>query len=158
MLDELAFQIFGKKESVESAIKDLATKYPSYREHNEGKVFFCLEQDDFVENCGHYLLYGSEYLGSIGFRIGAEYLLRKRGRATVIECDVPVADIPVANIKCLVGVILKKIAIKYCFRQPCDGIMGFGFHITRKLEPFNIIGFHFPTGIRNSHRFNLREN
>jgi hypothetical protein len=156
-LDELAFQIFQKKKAVESAIKDLAINYPSYREHNQGKVYFCLERDDFAENCGHYLLYGSEYLGAIGFKIGEEEALRKRGRATVIECNVPTSDIPIGYIKCLTGQILKKIALKYYLRRPCDGIMGFGLHITRKLEPENIKGFHFPTGIRNSHKYNLRE-
>lgn len=157
VLNDLAFQIFQNAERIESAIKDLKTNSPSYPDHNQGKVFFCLTLEEFIEDCGHYLLYGSEYLGAIGFRIGQAETLRRRGRATVVECNIPMTDISGEYIKCLMGEILRVILRKYCLRFPGPNHVDFGFHISRNLDPQNIVGFHFPTGIRNSHNYSFRE-
>lgn len=154
LLNKLAFQLFPqKKEAVQSIIQDLVT----YQDCYEGNVYFCLQLEELVEDCGHYLLYGSEHLGAIGIRIGEPQVLRQRGRATIIECNVPTVDISIAFKKCLIGQILKTIAVKYCLRLRTPKIINFGFYISRKLEPENIIDFHFPTGIPNTHNFHLRE-
>jgi len=154
LLNKLAFQLFPqKKEAVQSVIKDLAINQDCY----EGNVYFCLQLEELVEDCGHYLLYGSEHLGAIGIRIGEPEVLRQRGRATIIECNVPAVDISIAFKKCLIGQILVTIAVKYCHRLRTPKIIDFGFYISRKLEPENIIDFHFPTGIPNTHNFRIRE-
>ncbi len=143
--------------AVESAIKDLDTGHYSYREHNQGKVCLCIQPEHLIEDCGHYLLYGSEYLGCIAARIGEEQVLRKRGRAMIIECNVPTTDIPIGYLKCLIGQIVREIAEKNCFR-PTSKIIVFGFEVPHKLEPQNIVGFHFPTNIHNPLRYGMREN
>jgi hypothetical protein len=154
LLNKLAFQLFPQKEkAVEAVIKDLEKCHECY----EGKVYFCLQLEELVEDCGHYLLYGSEHLGAIGIRIGEPQVLRQRGRATAIECNVPTVDISAAFKKCLIGQILKTIAVKYCLRLRTPKYIDFGFFISRKLEPENIINFHFPTGIPNTNNYRIRE-
>lgn len=158
-LDHIAYQIFSKREAVAAAIEDLTDKDPhgSYGDHNRGKVFFCLQMAYLVEECGHYLLYGSEYLLCIANRIGEPRKLRERGKATVIECNVPVGDIPGEYLRCLTGEIMREIFEKYCHRNERPRTLNFGFPIRVPLNPSNIVTFHFPTRIPNPHNGNLRE-
>ena len=158
-LDKCAMEIFQNKEGVAAAIQDLALndlEY-SYRDFNNGKVWFCLEKEELTENCGHYLLYGSEYLLAIANRIGESEALRKRGRATLIECNVPIDDLAEDDTKELAADMLVKILETYCTRRCPDELTGFGFYIECKLEPNNIVQFHFPTAIPNPHRYYTRE-
>lgn len=158
-LDQLAHELFGNGELVQQAIQALAKSDRdfSYREHNQGKVWFCLEAEELTEFCGHYLLNGSEYLQAIACRIGDRATLRQRGRATIIECDVPVADVPAPFLSELAGDILKMIAEKYCVRPYQPEILGFGFCINTNLAPENIVTFHFPHQIPNPHNYQMRE-
>lgn len=158
-LDQLAHELFGNRELIQQAIQELAKsdRNFSYREHNQGKVWFCLEAEELTEFCGHYLLSGSEYLQSIASRIGDRDTLRQRGRATIIECDVPVADVPKDTLSELAGVILEMIAEKYCVRPYQPEILGFGFCINTHLAPENIVKFHFPSQIPNPHNYLIRE-
>ena len=159
-LNGTAFEIFSNRERVETAIRDLAEKdiRTSYEDHNRGKVFFCLQKEHLIEDCGHYLLYGSEYLLCIANRVGEPEVLRKRGRATVIECNVPIGDIPQVYLGCLAGQILREIFEKYCDRTYRSGILIFGFPIATHLAPENIVAFHNPTSIPNPHNYRLCEN
>jgi hypothetical protein len=145
-LDEIARQIFYQKDAVESAIKDLNEH--SYRGLDAGRVSYCIQPELLIEQWGDPLLYGREYLLCIAARIGEEEVLRRHGRAMIVECDVPTMDIPVGYLKCLLGHILREIGEKYCFR-PTEKVILFGFEVPHKLEPLNIVDFHFPTRIWN---------
>lgn len=158
-LDALALQIFQQQSRVRAAIKEFSEKdrTSSYREYNQGKVFFCLEAEELTHHCGHYLLYGSEYLLGIASAIGEREVLRRRGRAMIIECNVPFADLPKEYATCLAGEILEMIAEKYCVRPYQPQIIGFGFHINTALHPQHIVNFHFPTRIPNPHLHGILE-
>lgn len=158
-LNGIARDIFSNKERVEDAIRDLAKEEygSSYREHNADKVFFCLQMGHLIEDCGHYLLYGSEYLQAIANTIGEADTLRRRGKATIIECHVPMKDIPPEYLYCLAGEILREIFEEYCNEGYEPEILHFGFPIVTKLEAKNIVCVHHPTGIPNPHRFRIRE-
>src|SRR5579883_3594465 len=60
-LNVIAQEIFADKAQVEAAIQDVAKQDlgVSYPDYNKGKIFFCLQMEELVEQCGHYLLYGS---------------------------------------------------------------------------------------------------
>src|SRR5439155_21370399 len=105
-LNETARQIFGNHIRLDAAIANLQS---DYTEHNRGRIFFCLSFGNLVEHCGHYLLYGSEYLGAIGAYLGRMDELQKVGRATVVECRVPIRLIPRNYLRCLAGDILEEI-------------------------------------------------
>lgn len=158
-LDRIALEIFSDRARVEAAMQDVARPDSggSYSDYNKGKVFFCLQMEELVEQCGHYLLYGSEYLLCIANRVGQPEALRKRGRATVIECNVPVAEIEADDMRCLSGEILREIFERYCDRTYQPEILNFGFAITTALQPSNIVSFHYPTKIPNPHNYHMRE-
>jgi hypothetical protein len=158
-LNRRAREIFQNKAGVEAVIQDLAVNDSaySYRDHNGGKVWFCLEEEELTEFCGHYLLYGSEYLLAIANRIGESDALRKQGRATLIECNVPIDDLEESDIRELARDMLVKIIETYCVGRCPNEITGFGFYIECKLKPQNIVRFHFPTKIPNPHRHYVRE-
>jgi hypothetical protein len=158
-LAQTALRLFSNRDRVQSAIDDLSKPdgQDSYQDYNRGKVFFCLEMEHLVEDCGHYMLYGSEYLLAVANRVGEPEVLRRRGRATVIECDVPIPDIPMEDVRGLAGEILREIFERFCDRSYKPETLGFAFHISVRLAPENIVGFHFPTKILNPHNFPMRE-
>jgi hypothetical protein len=158
-LNRIALEIFSDKACVEAAIQELGREDFdfSYSNYNRGKVFFCLQMEELVEYCGHYLLYGSEYLLAIANRVGQPEVLRSRGRATVVECKVPISNVDAEDIRCLAGDVLREIFERYCVRAYRPEVLEFGFAISEPLQPENIVAFHHPTGIRNPHNFNARE-
>lgn len=154
----LALEIFGDTDRVRGEIerlRDSRSGY-SYEEHNGGKVFFTLTPDELVEYCGHYLLYGSEYLLCIANGIGAGRKLRKRGRATIVECNVPITRIGKGYIEELAGTILAEMFERVLDPESSE-YHGFGFHVHGSLPPELIAGFHFPTQIPNPHNGRVLE-
>jgi hypothetical protein len=145
-LDEIARNKFQRKDAVESAIKRMDEN--GARKGREGLVCYCIQPELLVEQWGDPLLYGSEYLLCLAAGIREEEVLRKNGRAMIIECNVPTMDIPIGYLKCLLGQILREIGEKYCYK-PTEKVINFGFEVPRKLEPHNIVDFHFPTRIWN---------
>lgn len=61
----------------------------------EGRVFLALDPRRFIERCGQYLIYGSEYVLALTANIpgGSDTALRAHlrstGRATVLKCRIP---------------------------------------------------------------------
>jgi len=157
-LNEEAFRIFSDRLRIEKAINAWATEgLMSYPEHNRGKVFFCLNKEELVERCGHYLLYGSEYLLSLAGAVGGHQCLRNRGRATIIECNVPTTWLDEDYLQCLTGEMLREVCERFCLSKRSKGIGSFGFPIKRALPPELIVGFSHPTGIPNPRNRGIRE-
>lgn len=157
-LQTIARSIFSNSESIEKAIVELATddRY-SYEEHNSGKIFFCLTPEELTEDCGHYLLSGSEYLQAVAVRVNQRHVLRTRGKATLLECDIPMEDIGDEWILCLAGEILQQIGEGILRRPLGSAGSSFGFWTKVPLLPQNIVGVTHPTGIPNPHNYQIRE-
>lgn len=66
-------------------------------------VYFFLSREGFKKGCGHYVVYGSEFLQAIAVSIERSYfsgkftdykeMLKNFGNPMVITCDVPTTDI-----------------------------------------------------------------
>jgi hypothetical protein len=154
-LDGVARTIFGNTPEVAKAIANLLDE--RYTEHNRGSVFLSLTMEHLVEACGQYLLYGSEYLLCIAARLRREEELRSRGRATVVECRVPIELIPDAYLRCLAGDVIEEI-----FERELDPTyrrtsLTFGFPIRSNIAPENILAFHHPRQIPNDRKCRLLE-
>lgn len=150
-LEKLAFGIFGDTERVRREIASLRMPdlHLSYEEHNAGKVFFTLTKDELIKTCGGYLLYGSEYLLCIANGIGESHKLRARGKATIIECLVPMNRIGSEYVKCLAGAILEEMFERVLDHEYRREDLVFGFPIEGGLPPKSILKFHFPKRIPN---------
>jgi hypothetical protein len=120
-----------------------------------GRVFFEANANMHLKDCGHYMLYGSEYLVGIAAKLSNRTRLdyRKtllgRGTPTVFTCDVPF-DLIDFNIKLelagnLVEVLFEKL-LDPNFKHPQRG---FGFSIKKDLPPQYIVGHVHPINIHD---------
>jgi len=146
-IQEQARQIFGPSAALEAAFEDLRTGI-AYEDSSRGKLYFVLEIEELVEFCGHYLLYGSEYLGCVAERIGKRHLLRAVGKATIIECKIPSDFLAPVYWECLAGAVIADI-FETLLDPSYQGDSNFGFPIDSPLPPEAIVKFHFPKNIPN---------
>jgi hypothetical protein len=153
----IAREIFKNQGGVEKAISELEKDDYTYEDHNRGKLFFCLTEEELVDFCGHYLLQGSEYLAGIAARIHETPVLRARGKATVFACDVPICDMDEETILSLAGEMLEQIGDAALKRPLGSAGNSFGFSIRVPLNPEFIVSTTHPTGIPNPHRCMLKE-
>ncbi|WP_162604082.1 hypothetical protein [Novosphingopyxis baekryungensis] len=82
------------EERLAAAIDDIGARRPEGG--REGVLYFCADERSLVTRtggCGHYLVYGSEYLFCLGMRVvdrwEAKRVLKSIGRPTVLICDIP---------------------------------------------------------------------
>lgn len=124
-------------------------------ETREGRVFFEANERMFLEDCGHYLHYGSEYLLGIADGLGAHrdyrQILKSYGEPTVFVCDVPLELIPEAIKREFTGMALEAIFSQLVFGDYPEiaDTGGAGFCIHSVLPPANIVGHYHPLNIRD---------
>ena len=114
-------------------------------------MFTSLETE-LLEYCGHYLLYGSEYLTGIAAHVKGyrdyRQVLKRFGTPTVFVCDVPLQMMGRYSLLEFSG-----LAIEMVFQEMLDGAFvsgrGAGLCIHQKLPPECIVGHYHPVGIRD---------
>lgn len=115
----------------------------------EGKIYFLCDHQDLVEECGHYLIQGSEYLMSLAARLceycgsAEDYRLRLRrvGIPTVFNVRIPVHYIPRPQLLEIMKVIISEWAYWRLSRANGGG-SGLAVILHRPLEP-EYISAHF---------------
>lgn len=90
------FSFYASDEDIDTAIAAVSIKT------RDGFVHAALDDRDFIEKCGHYLIYGSEYLNclSINLPSASEHtrdILKKIGKATVFVCRLPFSEVTDLN-------------------------------------------------------------
>ena len=92
-LNREAFEIFSPLGVSQQEIAAIALDKELGGE--DGRVFLSIDDRDYTDECGHFLLYGSEYFGAIAARLTKTFGQRPRdllhyiGIATVFKIDVP---------------------------------------------------------------------
>ena len=105
--------------------------------------------------CGHYLLYGSEYLTALAANLGGtrDYrrVLKERFAPTLFVCDVPLECLHPGTVTEFAGIALESI-----FKELLDGPSyapdkrrGLAFSIRVPLESTCIVGHCHPTITRD---------
>ena len=65
------------------------------RDGREGRLYFEAGEKFLIERCGHYMLYGSEYVCAIAAHLAGtkdyRQALKNRGTPTIFECDIPLS-------------------------------------------------------------------
>lgn len=102
---------------------------------NHKYVWMALSKEELLNNCGHYLIYGSEFICGIAAELLCQSSLRGKGRPTIFHCDVPIESI--ANE--YIDDMNKQI------RNGNGNICG--FKITGSLVPKNIVRCEHPRKI-----------
>ncbi len=119
------------------------------------RVFFEANEELLVEQCGHYLLYGSEYLTAIAAHLNGHrdyrQVLKSRGEPTLFICDVPLPLIGGHTLLEFAGMALENV-----FQELLDGEgyaperwRGAGFCIQQPLPPECIIDHYHPVVSRD---------
>lgn len=111
----------------------------------EGHVYFGLDDRFLVEHCGHYLIYGSEFL-TAGFGRHKE-ALTTRGRPTIIEVDVPIGVMAPTLRSELASLLLRDWARIAARDEVRTYSQNFGFSLRWNVPPSWIVGFTHPSRI-----------
>jgi hypothetical protein len=117
-----------------------------------GRVWFDGNEQMLVEECGHYMLYGSEYLIAIAANLRGHrnyrQVLKTLGTPTVFVCDVPLELAGDPLVQELAGTVIEMI-----FQELLGGKRfsldeyrhrGMGFSIRKQLPPECLIGHYHP--------------
>lgn len=103
----------------------------------EGKIWFCLAEEELLRDCNHYIIYGSEVLHGILLKYEkankVREFLAEEGTACYLECDIPIEIVP----KYLLEEVEKVI-------KENEGSLELAFSIRQKLSKESIIKIKKP--------------
>ena len=155
LLCDIFREIFSDvpKEDVENAIRQFAD-----RSNSERGAMWLVGSDKFlIEQCGHYLIQGSEYLMALAAHLsrspsGEGFRLRQYGIPTILEVDIPVKLVPGAQQVEVAKMILSEWG-QLAARRP----MGFGddppcYVVRQDIPPECVRGHCHPERIIDPHK------
>ncbi len=97
-------------------------------------VWLTFLEYELLQNCGHYLIYGSEFICGIATQLSCQSNLKRFGTPTIFHCNIPLENIPLNYI----FDINRMVNDEYC-----EG----GFRIKEKVSPSEIIACTHPKKI-----------
>lgn len=127
-------------------------------QYRGGHVYFEANEKFLKDHCGHYLLYGSEYLVAVAATLTRQdrrrdyrHSLKGLGTPTVFVCDVPLelisSDIRLELAGSMLEVLFEHFLNK-TYRHPQIG-NSFGFSTRKALEPEFIMDHYHPQVVRD---------
>lgn len=137
-------------EDVERAISAVG------REHWQGRAYFEASKRELEDFCGHYMLYGSEFVTGVAAALGCDspdyrQVLKEIGTPTVFLCDIPLTLLPLPFLKDFAGSAIASIfeaILEPGYRHPPAG-QGAGIVIHQSLAPEFIVGHYTPKRLRD---------
>jgi hypothetical protein len=138
------------RELLDRAITEVADEYD-----RNGRLYFALDDRELVAGCGHYLIYGSEYLQVIAASLrqptGRDYLfvLNGIGIPTVFAVDLPLSCIDLSRIRHLSGQLLEKSFEQLIQSREESPTIDFSVNLDMPLLPNLIVSHYHPTEIRD---------
>lgn len=129
---------------VDTAIADIGPKL------RDGYLWFGLDDRFLVRYCGHYLLYGSEYVMAVAASLsrvrGRNYqrCLHGRGIPTVFACDIPLSSCSTGTVREFCQSIIGGIVSHRRRKHPPAIVRDHGFSLRVQLPPSNIRGHYHP--------------
>jgi len=143
---------------IQSAIEHMAASYK-----RRGFVYFGLDDRFLLNHCGHYLIYGSEYLQSLaafirrGFRCDLKSELRKSGKPTIFEVRMPISNCSDGELRELAYELFHTWAYNIAHNRTYPYGIDFAIEIDHDLPPDHIIGHYHPENIRSIERLWVRD-
>jgi len=113
-----------------------------------GKGYFEANEHTLVQDCSHYMLYGSEFAFVVALRLGLDRAqckaaLSTGGEPTVLVCDVPIRLLDEQTVRGIAGEVTAAV-----FQELLDGeepTLGIcGICIDEPLNPDDIVGHYHP--------------
>jgi hypothetical protein len=128
-----------------AAIDSMITSYGRF-----GQIYFGLDDRFLIEHCGHYLIYGSEYLQSLcsHLRTRIRYDLRSQlkqvGIPTVFQVRIPVIQFENHELSGLADYALPAWAYCIAHDRPEPGMLDFAIKVGHAISPDDILGHYHP--------------
>lgn len=143
----------GSPHFVEPAALDAAIAGVS-TDTRDGNVHVALDDRALLHDCGHYLIYGGEYLQALAENVpdrGPELreALRESGRATILCCHLPVMDIP--ERENLIGRMVAQHVYWVTHEDSDPTQLDFTVTLRRRVPPSAIKSHCHPPRIRDPH-------
>ena len=138
---------------IEAAVEEMAG---SYRRH--GFVYFGLDDRYLIDVCGHYLIYGSEYVQSLAACIerqtgrSVKPVLRRRGVPTVFAVDMPIEHFDDDELTTLGEAALHAWAYSIAHNTAEAGEIDFAIELDQPLGPDFISSHYHPECIPDPFR------
>lgn len=109
--------------------------------HHFNRVCVSISKEELLQDSGHYLVYGSEFICSMAAELGCQYKLKNIGIPTIFECDVDI----------------KKFTSETINMIECDnittGIWDGGIYLQGEIEPNEIVKYFNPPKIFDPIRY-----
>lgn len=105
-------------------------------------VWFTFSKFHLLDDCGHYLIYGSEFICGMAARLYCQNNLREIGWPTIFGCDLPLKNIP----SWFLSDIQKKVL---------TGDNGGGFKVIGEVPSEEIVEISYPDQIPDPLRHNV---
>jgi hypothetical protein len=133
-LNRRASEVFGESERLYQAIEELQDS--EYANHNKGKIFVCLDPEECLTY--EYCWRGSEYLRTIGNRIGKSEILGTVGAPILLGFDLSTEELGLEIVRSIAGQAVGSIYENWRkpgnFKRPIP----FGFGVTNPVLPWQI--------------------
>lgn len=119
----------------------------------EGVVHAALDDRIFVDSCGHYLIYGSEYQNSLSIHLpgASEHtrdILKKIGKATVFVCRLPFST--VTDLEYLVPFMIADHFFRIAHNRNEVNIIDYTITLNEAIPPDAIVRHYCPIRIKDS--------
>jgi hypothetical protein len=138
---------------IDSAIERMADSYTRF-----GQVYFGLDDRFLIEHCGHYLIYGSEYIQCLANFLGREFSydldseLKQTGKPTVFEVNIPVSQFAIEELRALSDDALPAWAHCMAHSRNQSGQRDFAITMDHTLPPRNIVDHYHPEEVPDPSR------
>lgn len=127
-----------------------------------GAIWLVSDDREMIEEYGHYLIQGSEFLMALAAQLGVSRLgedyrfrLREHGVPTVLEIELPVVIVPSNNIEEVAKSVLSAWG-QSVTTQGIGSSVSPCYVIRRTIEAECIVGHVHPAKIRDPHRGNIQ--
>lgn len=149
-LARAALEVFASGQFPELSRDDVLAASEQMSDIDDDKLYVMLDDRDLIEYCGHYLIYGSEYLTAIAAHLsdiyGCDYRqhLKSMGRATVFEVELPFEWMPEEYQMCLASDLSRAV-----FHDEPAHEIDFTVTLSRPVPPECIRSHQHPMRIRD---------
>lgn len=140
------FNAYASHKDIDSAISAVSLNTI------DGVTHVLLDDRDFIENCGHYLIYGSEYQNSLVIQLpgaseNTQDILKGIGKATVFVCRLPFSS--VTDLEYLISMMLADHYYRIAHKQEHVNIINYTIILNEAISPNAIIRHYHPVRIKD---------
>jgi hypothetical protein len=138
-------------------LDEVLVEFEDRRQSERGRFWVVLDESELVEDCGHYLIQGSEYLMALAatlcrVRPGEDYRLRLRsiGTPTIFELHIPTKLLPYHEVAALSRLVLSSWGEQQA-RRPLGVDRSPCLTVNRAVEARHLVRHVHPSKIRDPH-------